>query len=44
LARVNRGGSWNYSAIYARSAARNALWLGGSLNYVGFRIARSSVP
>jgi formylglycine-generating enzyme required for sulfatase activity len=42
--RVTRGGSWNYSAYYCRVAFRNVNYPSFTSSYVGFRVARSSVP
>jgi len=39
--RVNRGGSWDYSATYARVASRNANSPTYASNNLGFRIART---
>lgn len=36
--RVIRGGSWNYTARYCRSANRDGIRQGGSNNYLGFRV------
>jgi formylglycine-generating enzyme required for sulfatase activity len=37
--RVSRGGSWNFTANYARSAHRNRNEPAHSLNYLGFRLS-----
>ena len=42
--RVIRGGSWHDLARYCRSADRAGDWPGLTLNFLGFRVALSSVP
>ena len=42
--RVIRGGYWNRSASYLRAAYRGHNSPSGQVNYVGFRLARSSSP
>jgi formylglycine-generating enzyme required for sulfatase activity len=42
--RVFRGGSWGNDAYYCRVANRNAIYPSGANGYIGFRVARSSVP
>ena len=42
--RVARGGSWSSYAVNCRAAARNSSGPANQHNYIGFRIARSSVP
>jgi formylglycine-generating enzyme required for sulfatase activity len=42
--RVGRGGSWDFSAYYCRAASRNNRGPTSRYNFIGFRIARSSVP
>jgi formylglycine-generating enzyme required for sulfatase activity len=45
LIRVIRGGSWKNDAIYCRVADRSqGSHQIGTFNYLGFRVARSSVP
>ena len=40
--RVIRGGSWNYHAVYCRTANRNGVVPGFRDDYLGFRVVRSS--
>ena len=42
--RVVRGDSWGGSAFYCRVAFRNNVGPSHTDQYVGFRVARSSVP
>ena len=42
--RVGRGGSWGDIAFYCRVAGRYLYYPSYSLNGIGFRVARSSVP
>jgi len=42
--RVIRGGSWSYHAQSSRSAIRDYDGPGKTTVYIGFRVARSSVP
>ena len=42
--RVFRGGSWGYDAILCRVALRSGFVPGGTSDFIGFRVARSSVP
>ena len=42
--RVRRGGSWTFSARYARAADRDVLNPGIDYDYLGFRCVRTSVP
>ena len=39
--RVLRGGSWNYSARFARSAQREGNFPSGRYNHLGFRVVRN---
>ncbi len=39
--RVNRGGSWDFVAVFARAACRNDGGPGGRYDYLGFRPSRS---
>ena len=41
--RVLRGGSWFSLARHCRSASRNWLTPGFRINYLGFRVLRSSI-
>jgi hypothetical protein len=41
LARVYRGGSWDFDAAYCRAAYRYAVDPNFSANYYGFRVALS---
>ena len=38
--RVIRGGGWDYSARYCRTASRDDYWTGSRFDYIGFRLAR----
>jgi formylglycine-generating enzyme required for sulfatase activity len=40
--RVIRGGSRGHHAVYCRTASRNYVGPGFRLNYLGFRVVRSS--
>jgi formylglycine-generating enzyme required for sulfatase activity len=42
--RVLRGGCWNGFAYYCRVAIRFNIIPSITFNYIGFRVARSSVP
>ena len=42
--RVIRGGSWRDGAIYCRAASRNCYEPADQFDFIGFRVARSSVP
>ncbi|MCL2479820.1 MAG: formylglycine-generating enzyme family protein, partial [Treponema sp.] len=39
--RIIRGGSWPFSSMYARSAARSYIYPNYRYNYIGFRIVRN---
>jgi sulfatase modifying factor 1 len=42
--RVHRGGSWAFAAAYCTVADRGTHHPASSYNFIGFRVARSSVP
>jgi formylglycine-generating enzyme required for sulfatase activity len=44
LGRVDRGGSWGFSAFFGRAADRGVITPDNRYYYLGFRPARSSVP
>ncbi|MCX8497577.1 MAG: SUMF1/EgtB/PvdO family nonheme iron enzyme [Akkermansiaceae bacterium] len=42
--RVYRGGSWDQKEFYCRVGVRHGSYPSSTVNYIGFRVARSSVP
>jgi formylglycine-generating enzyme required for sulfatase activity len=42
--RVMRGGAWNWTPIFTRSADRAGYWPNGRTDNIGFRVARTSYP